>query len=83
MIVKDRNKALDVLKGFGIILMVLGHMHFDDQYFGKYIFGFHMPLFFIASGFLYNNKRSIKQTVISKAKSLLVPYYVFGGGGTT
>ena len=76
----ERNKALDILKGFGIILMVLGHMHFDDVYFAKYIFGFHMPLFFIASGFLYNENRTIKQTVISKTRSLLIPYILFGGG---
>lgn len=75
---KDRDRTLDLLKGVGIILMVLGHMHFNAS-FERYIFGFHMPLFFVVSGYLYNNKRTLGKTILEKAKSLLIPYFVFGG----
>ena len=26
----ERNVTIDLIKGIGIVLMVLGHMHFDD-----------------------------------------------------
>jgi len=42
---KNRILFIDVLKGFGIIVMVLGHMHFN-LLFNKFIYAFHMPLFF-------------------------------------
>ena len=63
---KKRNYAIDCLKGFAIILVVLGHVM--DGYLKtdiflnqrnyifnifNYIYAFHMPLFFIISGFVF------------------------------
>lgn len=59
--------------------MVLGHMHFSKT-FNYYIFGFHMPLFFMISGYLYRRPASIYMAVSRKAKSLLIPYLSFGIG---
>ena len=48
----ERIAWVDFAKGFIIILMVLGHaVHGDVQ---KFIFVFHMPFFFVMSGFLLN-----------------------------
>lgn len=77
---KSRDTVLDITKGIGIIFMVLGHMHFSDDVFNKYVYAFHMPLFFIVSGMLFNEKKTVKETVISRARSLLIPYISFGGG---
>ncbi|KXT51144.1 hypothetical protein HMPREF2531_02141 [Bacteroides intestinalis] len=41
----QRNTDVDVLKGIGIILMILGHCSLTYA-FKKGIFLFHMPLFF-------------------------------------
>ena len=54
---KTRNKNIDIIKGTGIILMVLCHAGFQ---FSGVISLFHMPIFFIASGFLYNESNIIK-----------------------
>ena len=51
-----RNSSLDVLKGIGIISMVMGHSNMGSL-FEIYIAGFHMQLFFIISGFLYKPER--------------------------
>lgn len=74
-----RVEYLDILKGIGIIFMVMGHIGFGFV-FDKYIHGFHMPMFFIISGFLYKEKNNIKTStiIIKKAKKLLTPYIIFG-----
>lgn len=74
-----RDTIIDITKAIGIILMVMGHLHFSEDVFDKYIYAFHMPLFFIVSGILFNQDKSLKNTIISRAKALLVPYVVFGG----
>lgn len=73
----NRNVTIDILKGIGIVLMVLGHMHFDDQYFGRIVYAFHMPLFFLVSGFLYKKPNNLFNYLKRKAKRILVPYAVF------
>ena len=76
----NRDKVLDITKAFGIIFMVLGHMQFSDAVFNKYVYAFHMPLFFIISGMLFNENKSIRSMLRSRFKSLMVPYIWFGGG---
>ena len=71
----DRDSTLDVLKGIGIILVVIGHRncpkHLDD-----YIFSFHMPLFFIASGYFFNKKclENKKQYFFKKVQGVYLPF---------
>lgn len=75
---------IDALKGFAILTVVLGHVvqgyqvagYFpEDDYFLKCIFdsiySFHMPLFFLASGYLYEmtwNERNINIATRIKSK---------------
>ena len=40
-----RRKDIDILKGIGIILVVLGHVK-PEMYVEKWIYSFHMFLFF-------------------------------------
>lgn len=75
----NRVETIDALKGIGILLMVLGHMHFSIM-FNHYIFAFHMPLFFMISGYLYKRPESMVKTISKKARSLLIPYFSFGFG---
>lgn len=49
---KKRIEWIDVLRGTAIILVLLGH---NNPPFVNYIYGFHIPLFFIISGFLYHD----------------------------
>ena len=55
--VLDRDKSFDILKGIGIVAVVLGHFiepfranHFVFKGIFVLIYSFHMPLFFIVSG---------------------------------
>ncbi|WP_353939436.1 acyltransferase family protein [uncultured Bifidobacterium sp.] len=51
----SRLTALDSLRGFGILLVVLGHAS-RSVGLASWIFSFHMPLFFIISGMLFHEK---------------------------
>lgn len=70
-----RNEAIDIAKAIGIILMVVGHTHCPN-YLRQLIYLFHMPLFFLFSGYFFNRKYlNDKKTFIKrKLKSLYLPY---------
>ena len=59
---------IDWAKVMGIYLMVLGHGGLVNADIRQFIFSFHMPLFFILSGYLYK-QRSFSET--SKKISVL------------
>lgn len=78
MIRRDTGRYawLDILKGFGIIFVVIGHFCAIDRVY-HWIYSFHMPLFFFASGYLYR-KKPIWENVRHKFVTLMVPYFIFG-----
>ena len=66
---------IDVLKGLGILLVVAGHVFEDEP--RRYIFMFHMPLFFLVSGYLFRPDADEKSFFLKKARHLLLPYAAF------
>lgn len=72
----ERITSIDLLKGIGIILVMLGHALPHDNFIRTLIYTFHMPLFFWCSGFFYRNK-PIKEVTIKDIKSLLIPWLMF------
>lgn len=48
-----RNVAISIAKGIAIILMVIGHAEAPEMV-TNFIYTFHMPLFFIASGYFFS-----------------------------
>lgn len=70
----ERINKIDIAKGIGISLVVYGHTFSP---FSHVTHLFQMPFFFMLSGYLYNQKDTIKDTLIKKAKSLLFPYFFF------
>lgn len=71
----ERQQDIDVLKGIGILLMVFDHAGYN-RYSHCYISSFHMPLFFLISGYLWNN-HSINIMIKKRIKSLVRPYLIF------
>lgn len=72
----QRIKEIDIEKAFGIILMIMGHQFYGES-FDKFIHGFHMPMFFIISGFLYRSKNDFILFLKRKTQTLIVPYFFF------
>lgn len=75
---KFRLDYIDICKGFGILLMVLGHIPVSKTPM-ILIYSFHMPLFFILSGLLVKSEgNSLTFTSIKrKFQKLLIPYAFF------
>lgn len=70
---KTRLEWIDIAKCLAIILVVLGHAT-GASIVGKYIYSFHMPLFFIISGMCFTNgKYKIKNLVKKRFKQLFLP----------
>lgn len=82
----QRVHWIDVAKGFGIILVSFGHIRNGN---GQsvwlpalnepinIIYLFHMPLFFFLGGFTFSSRRKFPDFIKVKAKTLLIPYYIF------
>lgn len=67
-----RNIHVDISKGIGILLVVIGHLDFPAAIHDS-IYLFHMPLFFIIAGLFTDNNSEYKSIVIRKTNRLLVP----------
>jgi len=72
------EKWVDVTKGIGILLIILGHNNFDHSIL-TVIHTFNIPLFFFISGYLYHYskyKQNPKYFFNQKFKRLVIPYFV-------
>lgn len=69
-----RNPVFDVMKGIGILLVILGHMSGNiNPVMHNFIFSFHMPLFFIIAGYFFKPKE-IKKSIEKDFNRLIHPY---------
>lgn len=59
-----RDYVFDVMKGMGIFLMVLGHTIGPEAPLHNYIYAFHMPLFFIISGYFVKEKGHLENILL-------------------
>lgn len=71
---KKRNVAIDIAKGIGILLVIIGHGAIPS-WSKDAIFSFHMPLFFILSGYFFRSETPLVR-MRKDAKRLLLPYIV-------
>ncbi|MEC5044856.1 acyltransferase family protein, partial [Klebsiella pneumoniae] len=88
----NRNEWVDYAKGFGIVLVVYGHIsrglynsgiisdtkwfHFIDSL----IYSFHMPLFFFLSGLFLMKSfqgRGLSYFIFNKVDTILYPYLIW------
>lgn len=84
----NRIPELDILKGFAMICMIIGHsiivFPIDISHvpwcerLHNFIYSFHMELLFLLSGFLYK-KKDVASYFKGKVERILVPYFIWGG----
>ncbi|WP_459592377.1 acyltransferase family protein [Enterococcus cecorum] len=67
---------LDVLKGIGIVLVTIGHIYSNRTVF-NWLYSFHMPLFFLAAGWVYKEK-PVLTDIKRRIQTIVVPYFSFG-----
>jgi fucose 4-O-acetylase-like acetyltransferase len=71
---RERIVWIDVARGLGILAVVIGHSVIQGGSLSVAIFTFHMPLFFLLSGYCTSFKSSAGSFIKKKALSLLLPY---------
>ena len=86
----NRVKYIDIAKGILIIFVLYGHVHWifggyktvnDHLYLTtrNWMYSFHMPAFFIISGFFMKNSADVpfRRYLLKKARTILLPYFAF------
>lgn len=73
----SRMEWIDSAKAIGMVLVYIGHCGIPGL--NQYIYLFHMPLFFIISGFLWNVEKNrdmeFKTFAQKKFKAYIIPYF--------
>lgn len=72
----NRDVTLDIVKGIGILCVVVAHAHAP---FSNFVYLFHMALFFMASGYCYNRKYAMEDKLTlrflwKRVKGLWLPF---------
>ncbi|MBQ3481871.1 MAG: acyltransferase family protein [Oscillospiraceae bacterium] len=71
-----RVRWIDILKALGLLLVMMYHIH-DTWIFNAFLRTFFISVFFFAGGLLYR-ERDILYDLKRRARTLVVPYFVFG-----
>jgi len=71
---KEQITWINSLKGLAILAVVLGHIASPLT---RFIFSWHIPLFFFLSGFLLT-RDNLLSSVKKDIRRLFVPYFIFG-----
>lgn len=82
---KERVEYIDVARGIGIMLVIIGHIVWGGNYemrgsetISNFIYSFHMPLFFVINGLCIKETKQFNFATIKKmAKAYIIPYIVW------
>lgn len=75
----ERDKTIDIMRGILICLVVLGHAVDAQSRIHQYIYSFHMPCFFLISGYLNVKKSAVDMKEYSKkiVRRYIQPYFIY------
>lgn len=72
-----RIDYFDIAKGIAMLCIIAGHLGQDRV--NNFVFTFHVPIFFLISGYFLNDRLPVKEFVKRKAKQLMIPYVIAWG----
>lgn len=76
----NRNQSMDMAKGIALLCIIMVHIGIPVRGAKILLYSFHLPVFFVASGWFFNpdslNARSFMAYLKYKANTLLKPYFV-------
>ena len=70
-----RIRYIDVAKGIGILLVVLGHLMIPGQWLKDCIYACHMPLFLVLSGYFEKGNTDYMARYAKLFKRLYIPFF--------
>ena len=68
-----RLRFVDIAKGISIICIILGHLGIHNI--TRVVFTFHVPIFYLITGYFVSRKEGVRDFAVKKARTLLVPYF--------
>lgn len=71
---KERVRYFDIAKGVAIFCIIAGHMR--NTIINNFVFTFHVPIFFLISGYFLKSNRPFKEFVTKKCNQLIRPYII-------
>ena len=72
---KKREAEFDIAKGILILCVVIGHGGSDAV--GDFMYRFHMPLFFILSGYFIQKQTDVGEYAKKQFMKLMIPYFLY------
>lgn len=75
---KERIHWIDISKGIAIICVFLGHTISSPSELSYFVYSFHMPLFFLLSGYCFSVKRKFGDFILTKLKTIILPIFSLG-----
>lgn len=72
---KKRDAEFDIAKGILILCVVIGHGGSDSI--ADFMYRFHMPLFFILSGYFLQKKSDVGEYAKKQFMKLMIPYFLY------
>lgn len=73
----NRIGYIDVTKGITILLVIVGHVEELPNPIKSIIYSFHMPIFFLLSGYFFKEE-TLQNATKKMFHSLIIPYFVVG-----
>lgn len=74
---KKRIDYLDIAKGIAMLCIIAGHLGVNAV--NQFVFTFHVPIFFLISGYFLSDRMPVKEFAKDKAKRLMIPYAIAWG----
>lgn len=69
-----RSAAIDMVRIVAVVAVVAGHAYSRHPLTSPLIFSWHVPIFFVLSGYLWTRGRSLRGEIKRRSTTLLVPY---------
>lgn len=69
---KKRVGYVDVARGIAMICIILGHLKVNNI--DRVVYTFHLPIFFLISGYFVSEKGTLSEFIKKKFRTLIVPY---------
>ncbi|MCR4614700.1 MAG: acyltransferase family protein [Clostridiales bacterium] len=75
---KARVHWVDIAKGITIICVLFGHTVGTPALLARFVYLFHMPAFFMLSGYVFSNKRKFGNFLTVKLRTVILPIFTIG-----
>ena len=73
MSTRVRSAGIDAVRIFGILAVIFGHVYAGNTT-NQWIYSWHVPLFFVITGYLWSPGRTVRREATSRWRTLGLPY---------